>query len=606
LPAAADWAPRGAASVAAMYLAARPDALMDVRVHGFELIRTLREGNAVASYEAREGARRVFVKEARSSGAQERLRREHRMLLALRDTAPGIAPEPRDYLREPDCEVLVCEFIDGMPLDRWVAAHSPMLRGARRGEDYAAYYAACARVLADLDRALLFMDCAGHRLGALEPAGVVVTREDGARIVDFPAPDDGTDLRGADGIALALLLPSHAQLGGSVRNLRLLYRDLAERAPVPAWLTRRTSRSRAAGDADGWLPTPEELDARPRETMERFAQEVRRGLLAAVERGAYTKTPTLAHGTAGIVHALGQSAPEELVEQLCDEAMARRAELAPGLHFGAAGAACVLAQHDRLAEAAELLEIAERHPVTLVCSTLGEGAAGVGLAQLAMHRHTGDEWWRERAAEAGDAILATPDLAPTLGAEDAVGLLDGRCGLALFLHRLARITDDPRYLEAGRRLLHLELKRAAEDAPSSLYAGAAGVLTVATRYLEATGDERLALALPRLAADVRQTCASSPGLYAGLAGLAFALAEHADWAGDDRHRRAALRVATGLPKYATPHAEGSGFRDESGRRESAELWGGAAGVLVALDRALGARRTSALTGGRIAAHDAGA
>jgi hypothetical protein len=586
-----------------MYFPAPRRALSDVRVHGFEVIRTLRSGHAGASYEARQGTRAVFVKEARSAGAQARLRRRHGTLLALRDTAPGVAPEPLEYRQGPDGDVLVCEFVDGLPLDRWVALHSPMLRGARRGEDYGAYYAACARVLADLDRALLFMDCAGHRLGALEPAGVLVTREDGARIVDFPAPTEAADLRGADAIALALLMPSHAQLGGSVRNLRLLYRDLADRAPVPAWLTRRVSRARPGGEADGWLPTPEELDARPRETMERFRQEVRSGLLAAVERGAYSTTPTLAHGTAGIVHALGASAPAELVERLCTEAMDRRAELAPGLHFGAAGAACVLAQHDRLAEAAELLEIAERHPVTLVCSTLGEGAAGLGLAQLAMHRHTGDEWWRERAAAAGDTILATSDLAPSLGADDAVGLLDGRCGLALFLHRLARATDDQRYLEAGRRLLHLELKRAAEDAPSSLYAGAAGVLTVATRYLKATGDERLALALPRLAAGVRQTCASAPGLYAGLAGLAFALAEHADWAGDDRHRRAAVRVATGLPKYATPHSGGSGFRDEGGRQESAELWGGAAGVLVALDRALGVRRTSALTGGRVAAHD---
>jgi hypothetical protein len=87
-------------------------------------------------------------------------------------------------------------------------------------------------------------------------------------------------------------------------------------------------------------------------------------------------------------------------------------------------------------------------------------------------------------------------------------------------------------------------------------------------------------------ADADKACTILPGLYSGLAGLAFARAEHADWAGGPADHDAAVRLATGLAKYAIPHPTGVRFLGDELLRYSAELWSGSAGVLLALHRVL--------------------
>lgn len=207
----------------------------------------------------------------------------------------------------------------------------------------------------------------------------------------------------------------------------------------------------------------------------------------------------------------------------------------------------------------------------------------------------------ERAAAAGDTILGTPALGPTLGDHDARGLFHGRAGLALFLHRLAEETGQARYLEAGRQLLHEELDRALRlpdgglsyadnavlrRAMPYLAVGSAGVATALTRYVATAPDDRCAAALPLLIADARKTCTLEPGLYTGLAGLAYLLAEHAELTGCPADRETAVRVATGLLKSASPHGRGVRYLGAGGLRYAADLSGGAAGVLLALLRVL--------------------
>ncbi|EFL13763.1 predicted protein, partial [Streptomyces sp. C] len=171
----------------------------------------------------------------------------------------------------------------------------------------------------------------------------------------------------------------------------------------------------------------------------------------------------------------------------------------------------------------ELLRDAYRHPLTAACGTLAGGRAGVGLGWLALNRLTGDSGHLERAAAAGTALLRTPDLPSVLGEHDARGLLHGRSGVALFLHRLAGETGEARFLEAGRLLLHQELERAfplddgslsvSDDARRTrampyLATGAAGVAAVLTRYVATAPDERCAAALPGLVAGIRVSCAT--------------------------------------------------------------------------------------------------
>ncbi len=620
---------------------------------GYEIVRAIRLSNAGGTYEGRavRTGDRVFIKEARAlnglswdfSTAQERLRREHRVLAALHAASPGVCPEPLDYFREWEHEFLVTEFLPGTPLNRWTTIHSPILQADRTVDDFEAYYDKCQQILRDLDRALACIHQIGYRFGDVSPANVLVTSEGGARLVDFEAashrdqppirmgtdgytpPGDlldsttfAQDEYGLNALALALLMPLHSVMQRSPGNLRLLRRDLEQRAPVPAWLWRRARRYGPDGDTpvDGRLPDPTALDSRPVESLKWFAGEVRRGVLAmadpdhpvrmfpTVPRGFETNTTCVSYGTAGVLHALhltGSDVPEQIVARFRRDALAERAELPPGLHVGSAGVAWVLAELGLLDEAIEVLDHADRHPIVGLSTTLGEGIAGVGLAHLAMYRHTDVDSCLQRAAAAGDAILATTEPGSTLGANDAVGLLHGRTGLALFLNYLARDTGEERYREAGRALLHQELDRAislpdgtlsfpdnavARPAMPYLYAGSAGVALVLTRYVAGAPDERFVAALPRILSDVDKRCTMLPGLYCGLAGLAFVLAEHAGWAGEASSHEAAVSVATGLVKHAVPHATGVRFLGDGLMRYSAELWSGGAGVLLALHRVL--------------------
>jgi hypothetical protein len=424
-------------------------------------------------------------------------------------------------------------------------------------------------------------------------------------------------------LALACLAPFHEVAEKAPAALTLLRHDLAAAAPPPADLwTRATAFHRADGPgADGTAssapPSPAEVDADPLGCLGRLADQVAEGLLATADTGRKdwvfppppeafgTNTVCVAYGTAGVVHALhraGVPIPDEIEKRLRHDALTRRDELPPGLNTGSAGIARVLAALGRLDEAADLAGHADAHPLAATCTTLAGGRAGVGLTWLALHRHTRDSRHLERAAAAGDAILATADLVPTLGDHDARGLFHGRSGLALFLHHLGGETGDERYRAAGLRLLHQELDRAIamDDGTLSfadnavirrampyLAIGAAGVGTALTRYAAAGGDERIAAALPSVTAGASvSTWTKEAGLYGGLAGLTWSLADHAEADGGDTARATAVRSATGLLKYAVPHTRGVRFLGSQAHRFSADLSSGAAGVLLALHRVL--------------------
>jgi class III lanthionine synthetase len=619
----------------------------------YRIDRLLQHSNAGGSYQARDlrFGRRVFIKEARAhnglgwdgSTAKERLRREREVLMRLHAASPGVCPEPLDYFREWEHEFLVTEFVAGVGLNRWAATRSPIIQARPARRDFDAYYAECERILGCLDRTLTRIHDSGYRFGDLSPTNIMVDAAGAVRLVDFeaaspldvpairmgtdgftPPPEliDATpaaqDDYGASAVALMLLFPFHGVLQRRPGNLMLLRRDLEEHAPVAPTVWHRAERycQMEQGHREQPLPSPRDLDAKPRESLEWLAGELRRDLLGRAEatdgsptfptvpQGFETNTTCIAYGTAGVVHALrrtGAELPPDLIEHFRTEALRDGGDLAPGLHVGAAGVAWVLADLNLLEEAAAVLDDAREHPLARRSVTLGEGLAGIGLAHLALHRHTGDARLLDRAATAGDAILLDPELTARLGPNGAIGLLHGRAGVALFLYFLAQETGDERYLAAGAALLHEELDLAVvlrdgalsfpDDATAArampyLYAGSAGVAFVLTRYAASAPDERFAARLPLILDDVRKRCTTQAGLYCGLAGLAFVLSEHADWTGDVGEAAAAVSLATGLMKHAIPHMDGIRFLGDGLMRYSAELWSGSAGVLLALDRVL--------------------
>jgi lantibiotic modifying enzyme len=286
------------------------------------------------------------------------------------------------------------------------------------------------------------------------------------------------------------------------------------------------------------------------------------------------------------------------------DAFERAGELAPGLYVGLAGLAWVLAERGLLDEARDLLARADRHPLSGECATLFAGSAGIALTHLALFGHTRDEHHLDRALALAASLPSGDALTGQLGADDATGLLHGRCGVALMLQQLADATGDAAHVARGIRLLHAELDRAVDPEAAGLlfpvsaadtrampylYCGSAGLAHTATRYLCVTEDERLAGAMPRLLAPVTGTYTVMPSLYSGLAGFAFTLADHAELTGDPATRQTAVRVARALFKYAVPHASGVRFLGEGLLRYSADLWSGSAGILLALTQVLDPR-----------------
>jgi lantibiotic modifying enzyme len=297
----------------------------------------------------------------------------------------------------------------------------------------------------------------------------------------------------------------------------------------------------------------------------------------------------------------GDSVPEPIIERFRKEALESGSALPPGLHLGSAGVACVLADLGHVDDAGYVLDQASRHPVLQDSATLGDGLAGVGLAHLRMYRVTGSDRHMDHAVQVAERIASRIRDDTLLGRVDPTGLLSGRSGIALFLHRLARESGAPDAMEMGRQLLHDELKRAVdqpygalsfpEDARARrimpyLSSGSAGVALALTRYAVDAPDEQIVTALPRVLKDIDKMVTVMPGLYGGLAGLAFALADHSAATGSGTSSEAALRVASGLVKYAVPDSRGVRFLGDGTLRFSAELWSGSAGVLLAVDRVL--------------------
>jgi hypothetical protein len=662
---------------------APPAARRTVSFQGFAFDASIRFSNAGGTYRGREEAtgREVFIKEARAhcgvgeadSTAPEQLRAEWQNLRALHDVAPGLAPQPLAYFREWEHHYMVTEFIDGKPLNAWMAGNHPMLGVDRPRQEHEAYYARCLAILDDIERALDRLHALGYVFVDVSPGNVMVTDDGRARLIDFEAahrlgagpfrligtpgyvaPPElvGDDLRvhddyGLAALALLLLGPFHQVVRRNRAALAHLHAELSERAPVPPELWSRatrfhpwaaptveapeTSREEAAAalppDETATLPSPQEVAAEPLRHLAELRDRTGDALLAmarldhpgrvfpTIPEGYQTNVLCLAYGTAGVVHALGRAGrelPAGLLDRLSADALAAVGTLPPGLYSGSAGIALVLADHGRLTQAGDLLDAADRHPLTTrgASATLFGGTAGIAMAHLALYGHTRDERHVDRAAELAAALPPDGELTPRLGADDATGLLHGRTGVALMLQQLAAVTGDAALLARGTRLLHAELDRAIDPQgpgltfplsaadPRSLpylFAGSAGMVHAVTRQLKMVDDERLAAALPRLLSPLRTTFTVMPGLHQGLAGLGFALAGHAELTGDEDSRRDAIRVARGLFKFAVPHPTGARFLGDQLMRFSADLWSGSSGVLLFLAQLLDPRPDALFT-----------
>lgn len=623
---------------------------------GYRFTRLVRATNSGGSYLATTAAGRpVFVKQARphngyqwdGSTASERLRHEHRVLVRLHDACPGVAPEPVELFTAGGHDYLVTELVPGRTLWSWAAEHNPLALTDTRPAAQAGYLDRCRRLLDRLQAQLDRLHEAGYVFVDLNPGNVLVDEHDRPRLVDFEVAGRlGEPLRGhgAAGylppamlepgrrlvdplhlddyglcaLAQMLLHPLHAVLDRNPAALAHLRADLPD---VPDDLWRRATRFRPATD-DGPLPAPEQVADDPERWLDWLRDRTARGLLQQLEPGAERAVRTvpeglalsphgLAHGAAGVVHALarcGLPVDVRLVDRLSRAVTGGRDDLPPGLMAGTAGIALVLADLGRPDHARGALLRAARHPLLADQPDLSDGRAGVALALLHADRHAPDDALVDLAAGLLEPLL---DVRRPQAPDRPGGWRHGRAGLALALARLARRTGDAHQAALARAALHGELDRAHPVANGGLLfrvsdldsrvepyvaCGSAGFAMVTARVLaEGHPDPVLEDALTRsVLAVAGGRLALLPSLFEGLAGMGLVLAELDVLRPDLGVHDGAWRLARGLFKHAVPGPGGSlRFLGGTGARISDDLAYGSAGVLLFLDHLL-RRRTGAL------------
>lgn len=595
--------------------------------------------------------RPVFVKQARphngyqwdGTSAQERLRHEHEVLVALHAACPGLAPEPLDLLHVDHHDYLVTEFVPGRTLWAWNAMASPLAETDLRAEALAAHYERCRRLLDRLAAELDRLHDAGYVFIDLNPANVLVDDVDRPRLVDFEAaariggvftaqgapgylspaalradtrPTDARELDAYALSALAQLLihPSHAVLDRSPDTLAHLRSEVPF---VPEDLWRRAARFRPT-TITGQLPTPDEVEEDPSHWLGWLRDRTAAGLLhqldpasqrpvRTVPEGLVVHPAGLAYGTAGIVHVLGQCqlpVDARLVDALSLAVRADDADLVPGLMTGRAGIAWVLADMGRTDAALRaLLELAD-HPLLDDTLNLSDGRAGVALAALHVDAVAPDD----RLVELAFRLLG-PATDGALLADLPSGWRHGAAGVALALQRLAERSDDRTLYAAARHALRADLRHLRPVGNGGalfhvsdrdrrvepyLASGSAGFALVAAQLLscgETGPDPELESAWRASLVAVRSGLMTLlPSLFEGLAGLGLTLVETGPGRPDLGLAGEAQRLARGLFKHSVPGPRGTvRFLGGIGGRFSDDLAYGSAGILLFLDQLLTGR-----------------
>ncbi|MBB5627372.1 class IV lanthionine synthetase LanL [Sphaerisporangium krabiense] len=308
--------------------------------------------------------------------------------------------------------------------------------------------------------------------------------------------------------------------------------------------------------------------------------------------GDTTDPLNVQYGAAGVLAVLVRAArgrPEPVARGL-DDAIGRLAawidarlrdvpQLLPGLYFGRSGTAWALHEAARhLGDepmAARALQLARDLPATWPNPDVCHGAAGAGLAALALWRATGDEGFAKQAAGYADALAMAAQRRPEgvmwqiprdfdsgLAGLLHYGYAHGVAGIGTFLLLTGTALDRPAYVDLAREAGDTLARVAIEDGDSAWWpsgegspkerlthwcSGSSGVGTFLARLGALTG-ERHRLDLARRAATAVRLARwhASPAACHGLAGDAQFLLDMADATGDPAYRAWAEELATAI------------------------------------------------------------
>ncbi|MBZ3905676.1 class III lanthionine synthetase LanKC [Streptomyces griseiscabiei] len=605
-------------------------------------------GGVYVGTDTRDG-RRVVLKEGRphaglaadGADAVTRLERERDALERL--AGLGVVPGVRDWFTLGDHRFLVMDFVEGRPLNAYVAERHPLLAADPEPGAVAAYTAWALRVHRAVEEAVAAVHARGivfndlhvfnimvapddHSVSLLDFEAAAPVEENGRQTVAHPgflAPPDRTgaavDRYALACLRLALFLPVTSLFVVEREKAAHLAAVIAEQFPdVPrgfldeavAEITRGSggvgeTRGRGA-PAGGWSLAgpgdwPYSRDSMVKAILASATPErddrIFPGDVAQFSDGGGLG---LAHGAAGVLYALAEVGAERYEEGerwLLDHTDPVPVGTPLGLYDGLAGVAFTL---DRLGHRRRALDLVERilsekwHKLS---SDLRGGLAGLGLVLDELARTTGESGLRAHAAEAADLLvrrLAEPRPAPP---RRRAGLLRGASGPALFLLRRYEATGEPALLDAAHAALRLDLECLVDQRNGGLAVdegwrtmpylgdGSVGVGMVLDDLLAATADATGTA--PHGYADVRAgvlTAAAyrfyaQPGLFEGRAGMILHLAR----TGAPRERL--TRQIAALGWHAMPYQGQLAFPGSHLMRLSMDLGTGTAGCLLALGAA---------------------
>ncbi|MCX5376679.1 class III lanthionine synthetase LanKC [Streptomyces sp. NBC_00091] len=579
----------------------------------------------------------VLLKEARplagldedGADAVARLEREHWALerLAGLDCIPAIV----DYRKGHEHWFLARDYVEGKPLARELLTRNPLVSDDRTEGAYAAYTAWALKILDQVEQGVDAMHAKGVVFGDLHPNNILVRPDDTISFIDLetasaadaqsaqaigapgfraPAGYTGTavDRYALGCIRLGVFLPLTVMATWSPAKADQLIGLVAEHFPVPADFADRIREDLGPAPHPGhaqegdpqplWTPPTPATWPALRETLAAdllaSATPHREDRLFPGDVEQFSLPgggATFAFGAAGVLWTLaelGFAPAEEHVAWLTDAAR-RTPGMGPGFYDGLSGIAYALDRLGRAEEAAAVLERIREAPLEDVDHSLFGGLAGIGLTQL----HFGNTDEAARIA----ALLA--DQAPGgVAGRPRPGLLRGAAGGALLMLRMHEATYDPKYLHLAGELLRYDLAEAgwsedtspdgSADAPWKvpfLSFGGAGLGMVVHEVARQLPDPEFVRARDALREVTGPSFALNSGLFHGRAGALLAMRHLHD--GSATAEAAVRRHLDRLGWHAVRCDGHLAFFGDHTLRLSADLATGSAGVLLAVEAALG-------------------
>ncbi|MGX1884644.1 class III lanthionine synthetase LanKC [Streptomyces sp. NPDC055287] len=594
---------------------------------GVYLGEDLRSGEKVVLKEARPHAGLA----ADRADAVTRLERERTALEQL--SGLGVAPEVRDWFMLGDHRFLVMDHLPGRTLNSFFAQRHPLLEPEPDPAAVADYTQWALRIHSAVEEAVAAVHRRGVVFNDLHMFNIMVgPDEESVRLLDFEAaarveenhrqaiahpgfiaPRERTgfdvDLYALACLRLALFLP--------MTTLLVVDRDKAHHLAEVTARQFPDVPKEFLDDAVAVICGTDTAPDRPYVPVEpadwpRSRDAIAAGVLASATPGRDDRIFPgdiaqfadggglgIAHGVAGVLHALGQAGAGRYEEG--EEWLLRQTGPPPlgtplGLYDGLTGVAHVL---DGLGHRERALDLAQRvldEKWQRLVPGLYGGLAGVGLVLAELSRTTGESFLRQRALEAAQLLADQLQPGSAAGSGKRAGLLHGATGPALLFLRLYEDTGAPQLLDLAADALRADLARCVSNGTGTLLvdegtrtmpylgAGSVGIGMVLDDFLAHREDEEFEAARAGILRAARSRYYAQPGLFNGRAGMALHLARTTAPGARPEHLAAQLE---GLGWYALPYEGHLAFPGDQMMRLSMDLGTGGAGVLLALAAAHG-------------------